>query len=389
MRIYFILIFLGFFCTTTITSQELPPITNYSTEVYKAGTQNWDITESSDNFIYVANNEGLLEYNGSYWSLYPSSNNTIVRSVCAVENKIYSGSYMDFGYWQKGANGLQQYTSLSTTLGVNLIEDEQFWSITPYNKWILFQSLKRIYIYNTQDNTTKIIESDDTIHKLYKLGQEIYFYVIGQGLFTIENGVKKKLFNVDDFNNDIIVNIVSINNQTIAVTQNSGLFTIGTSITPWSISVSNDIKQASIYSALSLDNGNLLLGTIGSGIIQLSNQGEQLFNINRFNGLGDNTVLSLYQDQSSNLWVGLDNGLDCINLKSPYLKYTDRIGALGTTYASIVFNNTLYLGTNQGLFYKAFNTNDAFKLIRGTEGQVWCLENINDTLFCGHNSGTF
>ena len=389
MRIYFILIFLGFFCTTTITSQELPPITNYSTEVYKAGTQNWDITESSDNFIYVANNEGLLEYNGSYWSLYPSSNNTIVRSVCAVENKIYSGSYMDFGYWQKGANGLQQYTSLSTTLGVNLIEDEQFWSITPYNKWILFQSLKRIYIYNTQDNTTKIIESDDTIHKLYKLGQEIYFYVIGQGLFTIENGVKKKLFNVDDFNNDIIVNIVSINNQTIAVTQNSGLFTIGTSITPWSISVSNDIRQASIYSALSLDNGNLLLGTIGSGIIQLSNQGEQLFNINRFNGLGDNTVLSLYQDQSSNLWVGLDNGLDCINLKSPYLKYTDRIGALGTTYASIVFNNTLYLGTNQGLFYKAFNTNDAFKLIRGTEGQVWCLENINDTLFCGHNSGTF
>ena len=56
MRIYFILISFSFFCATTTTSQELPPITNYSTEVYKAGTQNWDITESADNFIYIANN---------------------------------------------------------------------------------------------------------------------------------------------------------------------------------------------------------------------------------------------------------------------------------------------------------------------------------------------
>ena len=390
MYIQKIIFFLFCFWTTTLFTQELPPITNYSTEVYKAGTQNWSITQSAKKFIYVANNEGLMEYNGSSWFLYPSPNNTIVRSVCAVDNKIYTGSYMEFGYWDSGTNGKLSYTSLTTTLDVTLIEDEQFWSITPYNKWILFQSLTRIYIYNTEDSSIKVINSDNTIHKLFKVDQEIYFYEINSGLFTIENGIKKKLFDAKKFNNDIVVQILSVANKTLAVTENSGLFQIDiSSVTPWPISLDSEISQASIYSALSLFDGTFLLGTIGSGVIHLSENGEQLFSINKFSGLGDNTALSLFEDSSSNLWVGLDNGLDCINLQSPYLNYTDRVGALGTTYASIVFDNNLYLGTNQGLFYKPFNTNDPFTLIRGTEGQVWCLENINDTLFCGHNRGTF
>ena len=254
----------------------------------------------------------------------------------------------------------------------------------------MFQSLSRIYIYNTEDSSIKVIDSDNIIQKLFNVNQEIYFFEIEKGLFTIENGTKKKLFDTKDFNNDIVVQILSINNKTLVVTQNSGLFSLDiNSVRPWPISVAKDIKQASIYTALALRDGTILLGTIGSGIIHLSAQGEQLFNINRFNGLGDNTALSLYEDHNSNLWVGLDNGLDCVNIKSPYLNYTDRRGTLGTTYASIIFENKLYLGTNQGLFYKPLNTDMAFKLIRGTEGQVWCLEQINNTLFCGHNSGTF
>ena len=390
MRIPFILFLLFCFTCTTSSSQELPPITNYPSELYNAGTQNWSITESNNKFIYVANNEGLLEYNGAYWKLYPSPNKTIIRSVCAVDDKVYSGSYMDFGYWEVGPKGLQQYSSLTTTLGIDIAEDEQFWSITPYNKWILFQSLSRIYIFNTEDSTIKVIESEKTIHKLFKVEQEIYFYVIDQGLFTIQNGTKKNVFTADHFNNDIIVQILSIGNKTLAVTQNSGLFLIDSQgVSPWGVSVDKEIEDASIYTALALKDGTILLGTIGNGIIKLSGDGSQLFTINQINGLGDNTALSLFEDQSNNVWVGLDNGLDCININSPYLNYTDRSGRLGTTYASIIFDNTMYLGTNQGLFYKPLTGDGDFKLIRGTEGQVWCLENINETLFCGHNRGTF
>ena len=53
--------------------------------------------------------------------------------------------------------------------------------------------------------------------------------------------------------------------------------------------------------------------------------------------------------------------------------YNDDDGKLGTIYASAVYQNNLYLGTNQGLFYKPLKSNEEFQFIEGTKGQVWCL----------------
>ena len=96
-------IFLGF-------GQELPPILNYIPKEYGAGNQNWMISQDKNQFIYFANNEGLLEFNGSSWSLYPSPNETILRSVKVINNLIYTGCYMEFGFWKRQSNGQLKYT---------------------------------------------------------------------------------------------------------------------------------------------------------------------------------------------------------------------------------------------------------------------------------------
>ena len=41
------------------------------------------------------------------------------------------------------------------------------------------------------------------------------------------------------------------------------------------------------------------------------------------------------------------------------------------------------------MFYKNNKSNEEFKLITGTKGQVWSLFEYDGTLFCGHDSGTF
>ena len=105
--------------------------------------------------------------------------------------------------------------------------------------------------------------------------------------------------------------------------------------------------------------------------------------------MSNNTALSLYEDADKNLWVGLDNGINCINLQSPIKNYVDDTGILGTTYTSILFKGNLYIGTNQGLFYKNYQSNEEFKFINGTKGQVWSLFAYDGSLFCGHDSGTF
>jgi hypothetical protein len=43
-------------------TQELPLIQNYAAVDYGAVTQNWNIFQSGEKFIYVANKGGILEF---------------------------------------------------------------------------------------------------------------------------------------------------------------------------------------------------------------------------------------------------------------------------------------------------------------------------------------
>ena len=119
------------------TAQQFPPIVKDSKDIYKAGIQTWMISQDNQRFMYFANNEGLLEFNGSKWVLNPSPNETIIRSVKCIQDKIYTGAYMEFGYWQRAANGELFYTSLSKSIKSKINDDEQFWGIFPFDNWIL------------------------------------------------------------------------------------------------------------------------------------------------------------------------------------------------------------------------------------------------------------
>ena len=133
-----------------VAAQELPPIVKYSPSVYGAGNQNWMIAQDQNRFVFFANNEGLLEYNGSNWTLYPSPNETIIRSVKVIGNKIYSGCFMEFGYWIRSSDGQLKYHSLSHKIKDKILDDEQFWNIHHYEQWVDFQSLNRINNYETK-----------------------------------------------------------------------------------------------------------------------------------------------------------------------------------------------------------------------------------------------
>ena len=120
-------------------AQELPPIVKYSPNIYGAGNQNWMISQDQNQYMYFANNEGLLMFDGSKWDLYPSPNETIIRSVKVIGNRIYTGCYMEFGYWTRKINGRLIYTSLSKKIKSKIQDDEQFWNILNYDQWVVFQ----------------------------------------------------------------------------------------------------------------------------------------------------------------------------------------------------------------------------------------------------------
>ena len=370
-------------------AQELPPIQSFSTQDYNAENQNWSISQGEDKHIYVANNLGLLEYNGAKWQLYESPNKTVLRSIEVVSNRVYSGSYMEFGYWDRNTFGDLEYTSLSQKLRIDLVEDEQIWNIISLDDWVLFQSLNRIYIVNTSDLSVKIINSETELSKMLVSDDIFYFQKKDIGLFKIVNGKEVLVSDDSILKSNIIVNVFNHHDKFLIQTQEKGFFILGSNgLTQWDIPANDDLLNTSVFTSLELKDGSFALGTISNGIIFMSAKGEISYAINQNNGLINNTVLSLFQDIDQNIWLGLDNGIGVIDVTSPYHIYNDDSGKLGTVYASIMIDGTLYLGTNQGLFYKKRDSFDEFQFMTGTNGQVWKLAFIDGKLFCGHNKGT-
>lgn len=383
-------LFIAIQFSVCFSQDELPPIEVYTTKDYNAGNQNWSITQAENRYVYVANNKGLLEFNGAVWTLYNSPNETVIRSVTAINERIYTGCYMEFGYWSHNQFGTLDYTSLSKTLQQPLIEDEQFWNIIGVDDWVLFQSLNRIYIYNISNQTIKVIECETEIVKMYKVGNSIYFQKYGKGLFKLENGLPKLVSNHEVLKSSRIVNVFQQGQSLLIHTQSEGLFVYNNDeLRKWNIPANVQLSNFTIYSSIQLKDNSFALGTISNGLLHLTEDGIINYSISHEDGLGNNTVLSLMEDVDNNIWLGLDNGVNCVNITSPFRIYNDIKGDLGTVYCSAVYNGNLYLGTNQGLFYKNEDSNEAFKFIKGTKGQVWCLRVVNDQLFCGHNMGTY
>src|SRR5688572_16525961 len=76
------------FCQSTSL---FPEIVNFTKKTYEAGNQNRAIDQDKRGILYVANDDGLLVFDGAYWKTYPLPNKSVVRSVAVSRDTIYVG----------------------------------------------------------------------------------------------------------------------------------------------------------------------------------------------------------------------------------------------------------------------------------------------------------
>jgi len=94
-------------------SQEILPFAeNYTKNDYYGDNQNWDVSSSADGALYFANNHYLLRFDGVKWEKNLLPQKTRIRSVFADQDRIYTGSYKEFGYWLR-IEGEMKYFSIS------------------------------------------------------------------------------------------------------------------------------------------------------------------------------------------------------------------------------------------------------------------------------------
>lgn len=363
----------------------LPFVENYNKSNYQGDNQIWNLVQGEDKAMYFANNHYLLRYDGVKWEKYMLPNKTIIRSIMVDGDKIYSGSYKEFGFWvRKG--GKMMYTSISSRTTVfDEKENEEIWKIFKLDGKIYFQSFNGIFLFDG-----KIIKKTPfpfLISYCFVIDNQLLIASVNKGVYKLNNSKIEKVKGWSILENNVIHSIDKHENKTYVFTQKKGVYVEENGVLfSWKNPLNDVLKSSNINVAQFIKNNKLVIGTATKGVFIYDLNNNSYKNINRNNVLINNSILSISQDKENDIWLGLDNGIAHVEVNSPISIFYDNSGILGSVYAVASTEKGYLMASNHGIFeYEKKH----LSLIPDTQGQAWNINTINNKYVIGHQEGTF
>lgn len=360
---------------------------------YGAGSQNWSLAADSNGFVYAGNNNGLLVYNGTHWSLLSNKDQTIVRSVYhAPDGRIYTGSYEEFGYWKDDPDGVFRYHSLTPVPRPASFHNCEIWKIIEHNGMIYFQGFSALFVYD--GSSVRQLPLPGTVLFLLKAGNQLFLQEVGGRLFILKGEKMEPVESGRLLEGTEVKTILPYDeNRFLIGTTSHGLYMFdGMTVNRWNIPANGMLMEYQINNGLVMGE-SFIFGTIVKGIVVIDRNGTLLHHLHNENGLQNNTVLSLVRGEVGTVWAGLDKGIDHISFDNLLDIYRESGDKLGAVYTAALRNGVLYVGTNRGIFtYRQLVDEKRFiyeGIVNGSQGQVWEIKEIEGHLYCGHTTGTY
>lgn len=372
------------------TADFVPVVSNYSQSAYGGGLQNWSVTQSADGKVYFGNQRGLLSFDGYQWNCSKLPNRAIVRSVLADGDRIYVGSYTDFGFFRRNSRGGYDYTSLWPSH--YRAHNDEIWKIVKApNGHIYFQSFCSWFDYDGRHVVAHYDERMLPLH-FFVVGKEVYVQMVNGGLCLLRNSRYLPIVAREAYGNDDIVGMLpGQGGALLCVTSRNGIYILRNgAMTRWNTELDGALRSFQVNHTAQLGRSTLVVGTILNGIYALDlNSGRQLWHYNMANSLNNNTVLGLLTDQGHNVWAALDNGISLVHTGSPVtVMRTDRLGLpIGMVYGITRRGSDMYVATNQSLWHYSL-TSHKLTQVEGSNGQNWYVADMDGEVMAGHNLST-
>lgn len=376
-----------------------PFVQNYSFFEYQAGLQNWAIVQDPRNIIYVGNRFGVLEYDGVDWNLIQLEKKTIGRSLAVdAQGKIYVGGQGEFGYLAPDSVGRLSYVPLWQELPLEVQSFEDVWRIHILEEAVVFSTVKALFVYSAEG--FKIIRPTKEEHlfdRAYYCQGRLFVQEIGTGLLEWVDDRLVLIPGGERFSTTVVKEILPHPDMDFLIlTFSAGIFSLqNDQIQQWEVASNRYTQENFVYSAIQLKNGDYAVGTSEQGLLLFDVQGSIVQTLNTIDDLQNNTILSLWQDNIENLWLGLDNGISYVEINSPFTQLSGNLQLQGTPYTSIVWKGQLFLGTTNGVFHSPWDdlanplNHSNFQLLEHTKGQAYELLVVDDQLLLAHHQGTF
>jgi len=381
---------LSFKSKAQINSIGLPFSKYYSSQDYEGGIQNLEITQSLDGVIHVANNFGMLSFDGVEWTINELKAETKCRHINVANNgRIYTASQGDFGYLSINEIGNYVYNSLSEDLPEEFKNFDETWRVFIEQDRILFCTFDYIFYFNIEDELIKIVETPTGVDDFFFVGNRIYINQKEKGVLRETTNGFEPIAEGDFFINKSVTNILKYDKNSLLInTLDEGIFLVSDmGVKIWNENTQDIFTQFSIKRAIRLSNGNFAIGSLDGGLLVTTKKGEIIKRLTKGHGLQNRTVLSLFEDMQNNLWLGHNNGISRIEFSNPFSFINEQSELPGTGYDALLTDDLLYLGTNNGLF--AQKSDSSIIKVNESRDQVYEISSLKNLVVVGQHSGSY
>ncbi|MEM6804463.1 MAG: hypothetical protein AAF696_23895, partial [Bacteroidota bacterium] len=361
------------------------PIQNFTTAEYKAGIQNIDFAQNRDMTLFVANNLGVLSFNGNDWEVNAFKTGKKQRSLAFDEssNRLFVGAQGDFGFFEHD----WEYTSLIEKLPSSARNFDEVWDVFIFNSKVYFCTFQAIYVYDGEK--ISIIEHKDGFGRSFFVEGKFLTQSRKGELFELMDDQLRSIYPQKKKSNQVIAGIVS-QDEGYLFFYNSGKIESSSFL-----DTSDKLEQLGkalegkyVNHVLELSDTRLVISTQTSGLYLCDLQTQSLENIALRDGLMSNACLRSFQDHAGNLWVGMQSGISIIGINSPIRLINQEINLQGSGYEAYESEEGTYFTSSNGIYFLA-NKSDKSLFLSGTEGPAYGFQEIGGKLYAGHHTGLF
>lgn len=333
------------------SAQGYPVVHRYRSFEYGHNPNNLDLTLSADGLLYVANQDGLLEFDGSSWKFISlPRRRTPTKLALSDDGTLLIGATGDIGILASDSLYRPSFQSLFDSSAEETGSFGGVEQIISLRTAVFFVTPGRIFL-KTRDSF-RALTPNAPIQSAFNNQDTLFVSLWGRGLTRYEAGEFTTVEAGGVFARDELIHASPLSDSTSLLVSASGEFYSywNGSLSRWDSEGSSELQGRSIVSSALLSNGTLALGLDRGGLALVNTSTHETRYLDFRDGLPLGAINGIVEDDRGRLWLATEDGIARVDLGSTLSRPPVSAGLFGPARAVVYSGSQLYVGTDRGLF---------------------------------------
>ncbi len=376
-----------------------PFIANYQPKDYNGDAQNWCALQDSNQFLYVGNQRGVLQFDGENWNAIPVLDGRAVFSLAKdASGTIWVGTHNDFGILFPDSIGRLKYLSYQENIPENLKPIGRVREIIISGHLAYIRTNK--YLLRFNNGKIKSWQSPTQFYKMHQILNKIFIWEAGKGLKTVENDLLKMAPQGAFFKNNSLTAMQPYTQDTLLIaTWKDGLYLYKPNfkqpqksyVKKFKTQFDLELKSNPIIALKTIGAAKFFLAGFNKGSYLVDKNGRGLVKLTKRQGLTNLFCNNTYLDHQGGLWFLNNDGIDRVEISSPFLLFGEDEGIKGPVQNIVRYKNKLYIATTDKVYVEAGHPGKNtlyFKEIKKIQN-VWSFLPLTNRLLAASSDGVY